>query len=42
MSQIFHRSANTIARASIAALVVGVAVLAGSLYQLQRSSWVTR
>ncbi len=42
MSQIFPRSANTIARGSIVALVVGLALLGGALDQLQRSSWVTR
>jgi cytochrome c7-like protein len=42
MAQIFHRSANTVARLSILTLVLVGAGLGAGLYQLQRSSWVTR
>ncbi len=41
MSQIFHRSANTIARVSIFAAVVLIAGLLGIADQVQRSPWVT-
>jgi hypothetical protein len=41
MSQIFHRSANTIARVSIFGAVFFVAGLLGLLTQINRSPWVT-
>ena len=42
MSQIFHRSANTIARVSIFGAVFFVAGLLGLLAQINRSPWVTQ
>jgi hypothetical protein len=41
MPQIFHRSANTIARVSIFGALFFVAALLGLLYQIDRSPWVT-
>jgi hypothetical protein len=41
MSQIFHRSANTISRVSIFGAVFFVAILFGVLDAMNRSSWVT-
>ena len=41
MSQIFHRSANTISRVSIFGAVFAVAGLLGLLAQINRSPWVT-
>jgi hypothetical protein len=41
MSQIFHRSANTIARVSIFGALFFIAALIGLLYQIDRSPWVT-
>jgi Cytochrome c7 and related cytochrome c len=41
MSQIFHRSANTIARVSIFGAVFGVAGLLGLFDAINRSPWVT-
>src|SRR5579864_122763 len=41
MSQIFHRSANTLARASILGIVLLVSSLGAALLQLQRSPYVT-
>jgi hypothetical protein len=41
MSQIFHRSANTIARVSIFGAVFFIAGLLGLFDQINRSSWVT-
>ena len=41
MSQIFHRSANTIARVSIFGAVFFIAGLLGLLAQVNRSPWVT-
>lgn len=41
MNQIFHPSANVIARASIGALIVLVGVLSVFLYFFVRSSWMT-
>ncbi len=41
MSQIFHRSANTIARVSIFGAVFFVAALLGLFEQLNRSPWMT-
>ena len=41
MSQIFHRSANTIARVSIVALIAILALLGGVVDTIQRSPWVT-
>jgi hypothetical protein len=41
MSQIFHRSANTISRVSIFGAVFVVAALLGLLDEINRSSWVT-
>ena len=42
MAQIFHRSANTLARASILALVLFISVVGAALLKLQRSPYVTR
>ncbi len=42
MPQIFHRSANTIARVSIFGAVFFIAALSGLLYELDRSPWVTQ
>src|ERR671910_2157177 len=41
MAQIFHRSANTLARVSIAAAVLLVVGLIGIALQMQRSPYVT-
>jgi NAD-dependent SIR2 family protein deacetylase len=41
MPQVFHRSANTISKASIIVLVLLAAGLFGPLFALARSSWVT-
>jgi hypothetical protein len=41
MSQIFHRSANTIARVSIFGALFFIAAFIGLLYQIDRSPWVT-
>jgi hypothetical protein len=41
MSQIFHRSANTIARVSIFGAVFFIAGLLGLFAQVNRSPWVT-
>ena len=41
MSQIFHRSANTIARVSIFGAVFFIAALLGIFDEINRSSWVT-
>ena len=41
MAQIFHRSANTLARVSIIAVVVIVSVLGFAAWEIQRSPWVT-
>jgi hypothetical protein len=41
MSQIFHRSTNTISRVSIFGAVFAVAVLLGLFDKINRSSWVT-
>jgi hypothetical protein len=42
MAQIFHRSTNTLARASIFGAVMVMAGLGAFLYQFQRSPWITR
>ncbi|MEQ1869785.1 MAG: cytochrome c3 family protein [Vicinamibacterales bacterium] len=42
MSQIFHRSANTLSKVSIFGAVFLIAGLLGLVMQLGRSSWVTR
>ena len=42
MSQIFHRSANTIARVSIFGAVFAIAGLLGLLAEINRSPWVTQ
>jgi hypothetical protein len=42
MAQIFHRSANTLARASILGLVLFLSAAAAALLGLQRSPYVTR
>ena len=42
MSQIFHRSANTISRASILGVIILAAIAFGIVDQVQRSGWVTR
>ena len=42
MSQIFHRSANSIARITIFGTVFIVAGLLGILTQVNRSPWMTR
>jgi hypothetical protein len=42
MAQIFHRSANSLARFSILAVVFILVALGGALSELQRSSYVTR
>src|SRR5881227_954239 len=42
MAQIFHRSANTLARVSILGAVVGLAALGAIAFELQRSAHVTR
>ena len=41
MAQIFHRSANTVSRLSIIAVVVVVTVLLGAALEIQRSPYVT-
>jgi hypothetical protein len=41
MSQIFHRSANTIARVSIFGAIFFIAALIGLAEEVSRSSWVT-
>src|SRR5512132_1346459 len=41
MSQIFHRSANTIARVSIFGALFFIAAVIGLLYQIDRSPWLT-
>jgi hypothetical protein len=41
MSQIFHRSANTIARVSIFGALFFIAAFIGLLYQIDRSPWMT-
>lgn len=41
MPQVFHRSANLIARVSIIAVVVLVGVLTYALYQIEESAWYT-
>jgi hypothetical protein len=42
MSQIFHRSANTIARVSIFGALFFIAAFIGLLYQVDRSPWLTQ
>src|SRR3954468_7297247 len=42
MSQIFHRSANTIARVSIFGALFFIAAFIGLLYQIDRSPWITQ
>lgn len=42
MAQIFHRSANSLARFSILAVVFILVAIGGALSELQRSSYVTR
>ena len=42
MAQIFHRSANSLARFSILAVVFVLVAIGGALSELQRSSYVTR
>ena len=42
MSQIFHRSANTIARVSIFGALFFIAAFIGLLYQIDRSPWLTQ
>jgi hypothetical protein len=42
MAQIFHRSANSLARFSILAVVFTLVAVGGALTELQRSSYVTR
>jgi hypothetical protein len=42
MAQIFHRSANTLARASILGAVLFISVVGAALLKLQRSPYVTR
>src|SRR5499425_335885 len=41
MPQIFHRSANTIARVSIFGALFFIVALIGLLYEIDRSPWVT-
>ena len=41
MAQVFHRSANTIARASIIGVVVVVSVLLWAALEMQRSPYAT-
>jgi len=41
MPQVFHRSANLIARVSIIAVVVLIGVLTYALYQIEESAWYT-
>src|SRR6059058_3453014 len=41
MAQIFHRSANTLARASILGIVLLLSAVGAALMQLQRSPYVT-
>jgi len=42
MSQIFHRSTNTISRATIYGFVFVVGILAWAMGEFQRSPWITR
>jgi hypothetical protein len=42
MSQVFHKSANSLARASIVAMLVVGAVVTGILLELPRSDYITR
>ena len=42
MSQIFHRSANTISRVSIFGAIFVVAGLLGLIAEVNRSPWVTQ
>ena len=42
MSQIFHRSANTLSRASIVGVIILAGILFGMCDRFQRSGWVTR
>ena len=41
MAQIFHRSANTLARASILGIILFLSVVGAALFKLQRSPYVT-
>jgi hypothetical protein len=42
MAQIFHRSANNIARISLAVIVLSVAVIVAAAYRTDRGSFITR